>query len=483
MVDAGSDFWVCGGCRSVNNLRAKQCYNCRTPRERAAVDPTSIDPSTHGQLREIELPPYESPKLYGMFASALILAVAGMQVISTILSTMLVLRVLDGVEPTEADLIGVGLFSLLTLAVGALALIAWSAWLSKTVTAMPALGLGYPPGNGLTAFVENFLPGLNLLRVPAIVRDIVRRLSPDEGRGDALIFVAWIGLFGGFVVPRVGRWFGLFAADTFEATIRNELVVEAIAIVLVLVGAIFLVALIWWVQGRIDERREAQLAGDTAPAATTQGGDEATTSPTLGAPAAAGSATVATDPFDAARSAPLRDLDVPTDSPATVHPVTAAAAAPDDEADPADTSPLGSDAVSAAPTAPPAPVASQTAQATPTPQAAPPIQRPLTALAPRVADVVPERETGMAAPVPAAEAPAADGPRLTIRIVAGMVTGAIDDEPEEPLELDELRTAAPALARAGGSAAVVAGPDDADLAGRIVDVLRANGIVPDVRSL
>jgi len=32
------DFWVCGDCRSINNAGARQCYNCRTPRDRAAVD-------------------------------------------------------------------------------------------------------------------------------------------------------------------------------------------------------------------------------------------------------------------------------------------------------------------------------------------------------------------------------------------------------------------------------------------------------------
>ena len=48
--------------------------------------------------------------------------------------------------------------------------------------AMPALGLGYPPADGLMAFVENFLPGLNLFRVPAIVRDVIRRLDPESIR-------------------------------------------------------------------------------------------------------------------------------------------------------------------------------------------------------------------------------------------------------------------------------------------------------------
>ena len=37
------DIWVCGNCRSVNNARAKQCYNCRTARHLAAVDPSQLE--------------------------------------------------------------------------------------------------------------------------------------------------------------------------------------------------------------------------------------------------------------------------------------------------------------------------------------------------------------------------------------------------------------------------------------------------------
>jgi hypothetical protein len=407
MDGIGDDVWVCAGCRSINKMRARQCYNCRTPRERAAVDPSTIDPSTSGRLRDIELPTFESPRPYAIAASALILGIAGMQVLGTVLSTRLVLTVLGGGGVSDGDLVAVGLFGLATLGVGILALAAWAAWLSKAVTAMPALGLGYPPGNGLTAFVESFVPGLNLFRVPAIVRDIVRRLSPEEGRGDAFIVVAWVGLFGGLLVPRVGRWLGFFAADTIEATIRNELVVEVIAVALVLVGAIFLVGLIWWIEERIEEARARQLGEPAAVPAT----------------AAATSASVP------AGSATGRDASSMT-------------------------APLGT----AEPPVAPGPLA----------------ERPLTAVAPRVDD--PDR----AATPPGRPT---QGPHLTLRVVGGSITGALDDGPDEPLDLDEVRNAAPALARAGGSALILAGPGDAELAARLVDLLRSNGIVPESGAL
>ena len=43
MSGMSADPWVCGNCRSVNNARAKQCYNCRTARHLAAVDPSQLE--------------------------------------------------------------------------------------------------------------------------------------------------------------------------------------------------------------------------------------------------------------------------------------------------------------------------------------------------------------------------------------------------------------------------------------------------------
>ena len=116
---------------------------------------------------------------------------------------------------------------------------------------MPALGLGYPPTNGMMAFVENFIPILNLFRVPAIVRDVVRRLEPAAGRGEALIFAAWIGLLGGLPGAR-----GV-ASRGSRADPDTLVRVAGIGTDLVLVGAIFMVVLIWWVERPHPARRES----------------------------------------------------------------------------------------------------------------------------------------------------------------------------------------------------------------------------------
>lgn len=432
MAGVGADFWVCAGCRSVNNLRAKQCYNCRTPRERAAVDPTTIDPSTKGGLREIELPDYASPRPFAIVASIFILGVAGLQVLSTIVSTSLILQILDGSLPAETEFLELGLLSLAALGVGLLALISWSAWLASAVGAMPALGLGYPPGNSLTAFVENFLPGLNLLRVPAIVRDIVRRLEPQEGRGDVFIFVAWIGLFGGLIVPRVGGWLGFFGADTVEGTVRNQLVVQAIAVTLVLVGAIFLVFLIWWIQERIEERRAAQLRGEPPPDPAAQDHRPPMTV-SLGVPASPQQTGVRPDP-------PTAD---------------------------------------APPPVPPAPGPLGTVR--PTVADDPALHRPLTAVAPTIA--TPEAAVAPAAQPAPTVVPAA-GPRLVIRVGPEALTASLEGDPDEPITLDALREAAPALARAGGSATILVADDaPAPASTQVLDLLRAHGVRTEQQTL
>ena len=272
MAGGDADIWVCAQCRSVNNLRSKQCYNCRTPKDRAAVDPSAIDPSSRGQLREIALPEFHGSRGEALIASVLILVVGVIQVIVAIFQARLasVLVTQPGLfdDPTgslspeiESLIVSTGVIGLGSIGAALIALAGWAFWLSRVVTAMPALGLGYPAANGLMAFVENFVPVLNLLRVPAIVRDVIRRLEPEVGRGDALIFLAWIGLFGGFFLPRIGGWLS-FGAETLEQAVMGGVVIQLISSGLVLVGAIFLVVLIWWIEGRIALRRAEQLAGD-----------------------------------------------------------------------------------------------------------------------------------------------------------------------------------------------------------------------------
>ena len=274
MADIDADIWVCGECRSVNNLRSKQCYACRTPRDVAAVDPSQIEGTGHGRLREIALPEYRPSRRAALLASALLIFLPVMQIVSTVADAILFGRILedpallnDPAFGQSVESLVAGSIALATLGVAVLALIGWAFWLSRVVVAMPALGLGYPPTDGLMAFVENFLPGLNLFRVPAIVRDVIRRLDPESIQHEALIFVAWIGLLGGYLVPRFTVYLDLFGSGTLEEAVQETLVVQAIATGMVVIGATFLVVLIWWIERRIVRRHTAQLAGQPAPVA------------------------------------------------------------------------------------------------------------------------------------------------------------------------------------------------------------------------
>ncbi|HET7168911.1 MAG TPA: zinc ribbon domain-containing protein [Candidatus Limnocylindrales bacterium] len=255
-----AEIWVCANCRSVNNAGAKQCYNCRTPRDLAAVDPTQMEVTGHGQVRAVALPPFRSSRGRAVLASALILAVAALQVVSTVVSSAFIRGLLDGEPATDQQIKVLTNLSLTSLVFALLALVAWAIWLSRVVTEMPALGLGYPAATALTAFVENFIPLLNLFRVPAIVRDVVRRVDPHPGRGEALISGAWLGIFGGYLIPRIGGLLNAFGAASRDEALRKQLLVEGIATGVVFIGALSLVFLIWWIEVRIARRRRERPA-------------------------------------------------------------------------------------------------------------------------------------------------------------------------------------------------------------------------------
>ena len=469
MSTLAGDFWVCGDCRSINNAGARQCYNCRTPRDRAAVDPSAIDPSTHGRLREIELPPFTSSRWVAMLASILILAVAVLQVVQFSLAAQLLNQLLVGIEASVEQWAYVGSFVIVALGATLLALIAWSLWLSRTVTSMPALGLGYPAANGMMAFIENFVPVLNLYRVPAIVRDVVRRLEPKSGgdetmtRGEALVFAAWIGLFGGFIVPRV---LGFLTSD-----VRTLLTISAIGTGFVVIGAIFLVVLIWWIEGRILRRREAQLAalggGPVAPTASD-------TSPADVPPPAepdvveTRSAFAAADDssLDSASSFRLPGGEV---APSPAMAATTVTPEPVVTAPVMDERPLERAETTVEP--PPsveAPLPQPRAEPVPTPPAAPPAPEAVPVTQPPPVVAVP--------PVAAAPPVAAGPPNLTIRISSrGMMTAEMDGEVEHVM-LDDLGPYAEALAHVGGTATIVLSSDEG-MAGLIAK--RAQRILED----
>ena len=469
MSTLAGEFWVCGDCRSINNAGARQCYNCRTPRDRAAVDPSEIDPSTHGRLREIELPEFRASRWAAMLATVLILAVAVLQVVQFNVSAALIDQILGGTAGTLEQLVYVGSVGILAFGVALLALIAWALWLSRTVTSMPALGLGYPAANGMMAFIENFIPILNLYRVPAIVRDVVRRLEPKTGgdetmtRGEALVFAAWISIFAGYLIPRV--------LSFFTSDLRTLVTISGIGTGLVVVGAIFLVVLIWWIEGRILRRRETQLAegpGAAVEAAEASPTDEPATPPlrdvveTRSAFAATTTAAATVAPSETSSFRLPGGAAPAAEPPPPLPPVEEPRAEPERETAP-ETTLIAEPIAERAPVDVPALVVDPEPVPAPEPviaaelvTAAAPEQEPA-APAPEPATPVPEPAT----PVPEPAAPAPVGPpNLMIRVSSrGMMTAEMDGELEHVM-LDDLGSYAEALSHVGGTATIVVPSDD-----------------------
>ena len=263
-----TNIWVCGACRSINQPREQRCYKCRTPRDLAKVDPEKLVVVGAGASQPVVDPKavvgvYRSSAERAVLAQVLIVAALIVTTISKMVGADVVSRVLDG-DTAGADAsaallatLGAGGF-----VAGVAALAAWAAWLSRVVDNIPSLGLGWPNVTSWAAFVENFLPGVNLFRVPAIVRDVMNRLELGPS-GDALIAASWLGLVGGVLAPRFGRYVtGTLAIESGEASARLALLIGQAALGLTIVGGIFLIVLI----RRIEERAATLGAARASPA-------------------------------------------------------------------------------------------------------------------------------------------------------------------------------------------------------------------------
>jgi hypothetical protein len=270
-----SNVWVCGACRSINQAREQRCYKCRTPRELAKVDPDKLVVAGVGSAQPVVDPKavvgtYRSSGDRAFAAQVLIVLTIVVTAASKIVGADVVSRVIDGdVAGADANasllalLGGAGLLSAIAT------VIAWSAWLSRVVDNIPTLGLGWPNVTPSAAFIESFLPGVNLFRVPAIVRDVVAKLEGGP-RADALIAAAWLGLVGGVVVPRFARYVsGPLTLESGDAAAAVGLLAGQVGLGLTIVGAIFLIVLIRQVESladrrareRVGQRQEVQPGG------------------------------------------------------------------------------------------------------------------------------------------------------------------------------------------------------------------------------
>jgi uncharacterized protein DUF4328 len=254
MAMAGREPWICGACRSVNEFKSQRCYKCRTPRELAEADVSQLITAGAGAseavvtaaqaARTAALGGYRSSDARAGLTQCLLAATAILAVLSSVAGADLIAGALAGdsetVRENEPVVVAIGLAM---YAAAALTLVSWAAWLSRVVDNVPKIGLGWPNVSPGQAILENFLPGWNLLRVPAILRDVVTRLEPAGGRGNMLIAVAWLGLVGGVLLPYAARWFRLVPLSAAER-VGATLIVGQLALGVTIAGIAFLIMLI-----------------------------------------------------------------------------------------------------------------------------------------------------------------------------------------------------------------------------------------------
>jgi hypothetical protein len=255
MAMAGREPWVCGACRSINEFKSQRCYKCRTPRELGEADVSQLITAGAGATeatqtaaqaaRTAALGGYRSSDARAGLTQCLLVATAVLAVIASVAGADLIGQALAGdTEAIRENMAVVVAIGLAMYAAAGATLISWAAWLSRVVDNVPKIGLGWPNVSPGQAVLENFLPGWNLLRVPAILRDVVTRLEPEGSRGNTLIAVAWLGLVGGVLLPYGARWFLRFVPMEEDASVNAAIFVGQLALGVTIAGIVFLIILI-----------------------------------------------------------------------------------------------------------------------------------------------------------------------------------------------------------------------------------------------
>jgi hypothetical protein len=257
--------WICGSCRSLNQQTASRCYKCRTPRALVEADPTRLVVAGEGHSAAVEavtkaaqasaIGGYKDSWLLSITTQGLLVGTGIVAVLATIAGADIWHLVFDG-GTLEGGITASVVLALLVWVVAAATLFAWAGWLSRVVENVPKVGLGWPNVTPSTALIENFLPGWNLYRVPAIIRDVLHRLEPQNGRGEMLLVVAWLALVGGVVLPRTVRAGARFIFESPADFQSVHAVLGQIGLALTLVGIAFLIMLI----RRVED--EMQAAAD-----------------------------------------------------------------------------------------------------------------------------------------------------------------------------------------------------------------------------
>jgi len=300
--------------------------------------------------------------------------------------------------------------ALLQTVCGIGALVFFAAWLSRVIMNIPALGGGVPGTTPTKAFIYPLIPFWNLFKTPPMIQDALYRLDPKAG-GFFMIMIAWFGLVGSALIGFFAGWWvnlriaaeagGARSLDDAIVIVQNaydtQIVIDVVTTLMSSFGAIVLVMIMF----RIESRARAR-DGEIRTAAIAPRGEPGSVEARPGEAAVGTAAVAEARPIPG----PLGSASAPTEPAMFVERPFAAA--------------TGVAAVAAAESVP---------------QAGP------------AASV-------MIAPTPPAPIPG--GPRLHLRIDSGTSMTATLEGESEAITLAELREAAAALARANGSATIMA---------------------------
>lgn len=256
-----SDYWACRVCRSINSRRSNRCYSCHTPREAAEVNPADM-PTIGAAPPVVHTGSYQSTEMRAVLVTIAVFAF----VLGTIVSTYLLWQVgsLRGSgQRAESDELfnSMGPFLALVPVLGVVALLTYAAWISRVVSNLPALGLGYSRVSATMAFMEPLIPGFNLYALPARLGEVLKKLD-EKGNGVPLLGLAAVL----FIGPAVVAGIAIRISREFETTgdfLRTSGFTLFLAFVFQAMGLIIGVYLVWQVERMSRARADSQPAGST----------------------------------------------------------------------------------------------------------------------------------------------------------------------------------------------------------------------------
>jgi hypothetical protein len=254
-MTADTEYWACRVCRSINTRRANRCYSCHTPREAAAVNPADL-PTTGAAPPVVHTGTYQSSEMRAVLATVAVIAF----VLGTLASTLLLWQVgsLRGAgERPASDELFAGIIPLLALVpvFGILSLVAYASWISRVVSNLPAIGLGYSRVSPTMAFMEPLIPGFNLYALPARLGEVLKKLD-EKGSGLPLLGLAAILFIGPAIVAAVA----IRISREFETTgdfLHTSGFTLFLAFVFQAIGLLIGVYLMWQVERMARARADA----------------------------------------------------------------------------------------------------------------------------------------------------------------------------------------------------------------------------------